>query len=166
MGLSDIPLALKSVFAAKEYAALAGFFFLFSLFLYVSIPVFMVPGNTYEFFLKSTPILELLAIVALAALMGVVLSMQVYCWKNSVGAVRSAGIGFAGFVSGAISAVFTTATCASCVSAIFSFLGFGGVLFLLEHKAEVSGITTGLVFLSLYFTSGRIAGKCRECRIG
>lgn len=97
--------------------------------------------------------------------MGIVLSMQAYCLKMKIGAARSAGVGFVGFVSGMVSAVFTTATCAGCVSAIFSFMGFGGVLFLLEHKGEVALMTSALVLLSLYFTSERISGKCRECSV-
>jgi hypothetical protein len=156
---------MSSVFARKEYAALAGVFFLFSLFLYVSVPVFLIPGNSYEFFLNTTPLPELLAIAALSLVVGIVLSMQAYCWKSGIRAAGSAGAGFAGFVSGMVSAVFTTATCAGCVSAIFSFMGFGGVLFLLEHKGEIAAATSVLVLLSLYFTSERIAGKCRECMV-
>jgi hypothetical protein len=165
MGTSDIPLALRVVFAERGYAALAGILFLFSLLLYVSIPVFTVPGNSYAFFIASTPALELALIAGISALMGVVLSMQAYCWKNSIRAASSAGIGFAGFVSGAVSAIFASATCASCVSAVFSFIGFGGVLFLMEHKAEVTAFTGGLVFVSLYFTSKRIAGRCESCEL-
>ncbi|HSB47516.1 MAG TPA: hypothetical protein VLD37_05865 [Candidatus Bilamarchaeum sp.] len=165
MGLKDVRLAAGKVFSHRGYVALAAAFSLLSLLVYVSIPVFTIPGNSYGFFLASTSLPDLAVIAALSALMGIVLSMQAYCWKNRIKAVSNAGVGIAGFLSGAVSAIFASATCTSCVSALFSFLGFGGVLFLLEHKAEVTALTGGLVLVSLYFTSRRIAGNCESCKI-
>ena len=163
--LDEIPLAMGTVFRDRGYLALAASLFLLSLLLYVSIPVFSIPGNSFEFFLVVTPLPELLAILALSALMGIVMAMQAYCWKNGIGAVSNAGMGIVGFVSGAVSSIFASATCASCVSAVFSFIGFGGVLFLVEHKAEVMALTGTIVLLSFYFTSKRISGNCDSCSI-
>lgn len=163
--LSDIQLAAGIVFGERRYLLLAALLSMACLLVYVSIPVLTVPGNSYEFLVLSTPLPELLAIGALSALMGLTMSMQAFCWKNSIGAAKGAGVGFAGFISGAVGSLFASASCAGCVSAVFSFVGFGGVLFLIEHKAEVTALTLGVVFLSLYFTSKRIAGKCDYCSV-
>jgi hypothetical protein len=163
MGLADIPQAAGKVMSHQKYRLLAGILCLVSFAIYVSIPVFTVPGNSFEFFLKTTPVPELAFTFVLSLFMGVLFSMQIYCWDNRIKAAENAGMGFAGFISGAVSAIFASATCASCISAVFSFIGFGGVLFLLEHKNEVTAITAGIVLLSLYFTSERIAGNCSSC---
>lgn len=165
MIFSDTRFALGIVFANRTYVLLGMAIAVISFLLYISIPVFTVPGNSYWFFLSSIPPLELAAIGGISALMGVVMSMQVYCWKNSIAAIANAGVGFAGFLSGAVSALFTSATCASCVSAVFSFIGFGGILFLIEHKAEILALTAAITFISLYFTSKKISGKCSSCSL-
>ena len=48
---------------------------------------------------------------------------------------------------------------------VFSFIGFGGVLFLIEHKAEILALTAAITFISLYFTSKKISGKCSSCSL-
>jgi hypothetical protein len=157
--------ALSAVFGRPRYVALAAVLSAASFAFYVSVPVLSVPGNSYGFFFESTPATDIAVIAALSALMGIVLSMQAYAWGNRAETARDAGIGLAGFFSGAVSSIFASATCASCVSALFSFIGFGGVVFLTEHKAEVTAITAGIVMLSFYLTSRRIAGKCDSCGI-
>ncbi|MEW6722681.1 MAG: hypothetical protein AB1324_05455 [Candidatus Micrarchaeota archaeon] len=161
----DIVKALSSVFSGPRYVLLAAALAVLSFSFYISVPVFVVPGNSYAFFFASTPLPELLVIGDVSALMGAVLAMQAYAWQNRIETVRNAGMGLAGFLSGAASSVFATATCASCVSAIFSFVGFGGAVFLVEHRGEMMALTAGIVLLSLYFTSKRIAGECGSCGI-
>jgi hypothetical protein len=163
MGLGNVPAAIRRVFGAARYSLLALFLSILSFFLYVSLPVYSVPGNSYGFFFAATPPPELAAMAGLSVLMGLVFSMQIYAWRRGVKAVENAGIGFAGFVSGALSGLFASASCASCISTLFSFLSFGGVLFLLEHKLEISIITAGVALLSLYLTSQRIEGACKSC---
>ncbi len=165
MGLGNVPSAIRRVFGAARYSLLALFLSIFSFLLYISLPVYSVPGNSYEFYFASTAPAELAAMAALSIIMGIVFSMQIYAWRRGVKALGNAGIGFAGFISGALSGMFASATCASCISAIFSFLSFSGVLFLLEHKLEISLITGGVALLSVYLTAQRIEGACKSCTL-
>ncbi|MEW6036603.1 MAG: hypothetical protein AB1529_08390 [Candidatus Micrarchaeota archaeon] len=165
MGLGNVPAAMGRVFGAARYLLLALFLSISSFFLYVSLPVYSVPGNSYGFFFAATPPAELAAMAGLSLIMGIVFSMQIYAWRRGVKAVENAGIGFAGFISGALSGLFASATCASCISALFSFLSFSGVLFLLEHRFEISVITAVVALSSLYLTAQRIEGACASCAL-
>jgi hypothetical protein len=165
MGLARVPRALVTVFSDRGYAALSSVLAVVSFLAYVSVPVLLIPGNSYQFFLAITPPLELAGMALTSIAMGIVFSMQIYSWRNSIPVARNAGAGLAGFLGGSMSAIFSTASCASCVSAIFSFIGFGGVVFLMEHRTEFSLLTMGIVLLSLYLTSEKIEGNCPSCAL-
>jgi hypothetical protein len=157
--------AAERVFREKGYIQLAVVLSIVFLLIYISIPVFVVPGNDYKYYFSVTPIHEHVFSLILSVIMGIVFTMQIYSWKNSISIVKNAGMGFVGFFSGTISTIFASATCVSCITAIFSFIGFGTVNLLLEHKTEIMLMTLGIVLASLYFTSRKINGKCKSCFI-
>src|SRR5271157_2715145 len=115
MGFGSVPQAMRIVFSDNRYkiAAVALSFALFLV--YISIPIALVPGNTIAFFFSITPPYQLMASGIISIVMGVVLAMQIFSFRNRIPITRHAGAGLAGFLSGSISVVFTTATCASCV---------------------------------------------------
>ncbi len=163
--LADIRTALGAVFGGWRFRALALALSLLLFAVYVSVPVFAIPGNSYGFYLKITPPYEIAAIAVLSLLMGIELTMQAYAWRHNIHRLQHAGAGIAGLVSGSAAALFSTATCASCMSALFSFIGFGGMAFMIQHRMEMMAATLALLGASFYFTSKRIAGKCASCGI-
>ncbi len=163
--LSVIPYAVKAGFSNWNYRILGFVLSIFFLFLYISIPVFVVPGNSYEFFLSATPKFELFLIFILAVLIGIVFTLQIYSWKNGQKSKKNTAFSVAGFFSGAVSSIFSTATCVNCVSTIFSFLGFGGVLFLVENRFQIISVSILIVLISLFFISKKIAYGCKSCGV-
>ena len=165
MNVSAILQAYGTVFGKKRYVMLAVLLSVLSFFLYISVPVLIIPGNSYQFFLSATPVVELLATALISILVGTLFAMQIYSWRRNIQVVKNTGIGIVGFISGAISTIFASATCISCVSVVFSFLGFGGIIFLTEHRWEIMSLTTLIVLISFYLTSNRIAGSCISCTV-
>ncbi len=165
MELATIPQAFGLVFEETKYKLLTVLLSFLFFFIYVSTPIFLLPGNRYSFFLSFTPWTELLATALLSVLVAVVFTMQIYSWRNKIAMAKNTGVGIISFFSASLSTIFSSATCASCVSAIFSFLGFGGVVFLIQHKTEIIGLTFIMVLASLYFTSGKIVGNCSSCNV-
>lgn len=163
--LADIRTAVGSVFGGWRYRGLALALSVLLFAVYISVPVFAIPGNSYGFYLKITPSYEIAAIAILSLLMGIELAMQAYAWKHNIHRLQHAGAGLAGLLSGSATALFSTATCASCMSAVFSFIGFGGMTFLIQHRLEMMAVTLALLGVSFYLTSKRIAGNCASCSI-
>lgn len=165
INFNSIPQAINITFNSSHYQKVGLFLSFLFIFLYISIPVYIVPGNSYEFFLSSTPIFELFLIIIISVLMGIIATMQLYSWKNGQKSKKSIALGTTGFFSGAIASIFSAATCASCLSVLFSFLGFGGIVFLLEHRVEILIISAATVLIALFFLSNKIVKGCKTCRI-
>jgi uncharacterized integral membrane protein len=163
MDLRAVPQAVSIVFEKNNYRLLAGFLSILFFVIYISVPVYAIPGNDFAFYFASTPLPEVGLSILLSIVMGMVFAMQIYSWRNRITVAKNASVGFAGFFSGAISAIFASATCASCISVLFSFIGFGGVVFLLEHRIEIMLVTAGIVMASFYYTSKKLTGKCKNC---
>ena len=92
--------------------------------------------------------------------------MNVYAYRRAkaagdrLGVVAKSGIGGA---LGTLASVFGAASCPMCVASLFGFLGFGTVGFLARNQWWVFLAATGLMSVSLYFTSRKINGTCRAC---
>lgn len=132
---------------------------------YVSVPVFLVPGNDYSFFFSTISVIELFFIAFISVLLGVLFSLQLYSWQQGRSSKKTAALGISGFFAGALSGIFSTATCIACVSALFSFLGFGGMLFLIQHRNEISLLSSIFVLSALFFSSKKITNECKSCKI-
>ena len=161
--------ANKVVFNDKRYflGFLAAAFVMFWLLLYI--PIRTVPGNDLAFQLSILTPKDWFLFTILPALtaLSVVMNSYIFRHKKSIqDGVSMVGQGGTGFFSGLIASVFGTATCASCVASIFGFLGFGGVLFLLQYRTYITTGAIILLLISLYFTSKRVLNACESCRIG
>ncbi len=165
MALQTFTNACSLVFKNKKNLALSLFLSAVFFFFYVSVPVLTVPGNSYSFFISATPPLELAFILVLSLLIGILFSMHFYAWKHGHQNNKNAALGISGFFAGIFASIFSTATCISCVSVLFSFLGFGGILFLAEHKSEITALSSVFVISALFFTSKKITGECKSCKV-
>ena len=157
---------LKEVFKKRIYFLIFFLASLFMLFLYVFIPIFVTPGNDLAFFIKITPWWGFLILFSLALLMGLLITMQVYIYRNLKKIlVKESGSGIIAWFSSMISGIFGSATCASCVSVFFAFLGASGILFLLKYRWYISGFGFVLVLISIHLSVKKIQNHCESCKI-
>jgi len=159
--------AIKKVLDSKNYVFLFLFFSILMTFIYIFIPVFVVPGNDLKFFLQITPWWGFLIFILLGISVGLLIIMQVYIYKNlrRISIRGTTGGAIAGF-SSVISGIFSSATCASCVSALFSFLlPTTFILKTLSYRWYISSGGFLLVLFSLFLTSKRIENECKSCKI-
>lgn len=151
----------EEALSSKKYF---GLFLLISVLIvvvYILIPTFTIKGNDLLFQLSVFTLQDWFLIVPLSLLIGLMVTMQIYSYKKTK--KLQAGKGIVGASSGIIAGLFGTAGCSSCLAALFGFLGFGNVLFLLEHQVWITIIATSLILVSLYFTSKKITcgGVCK-----
>lgn len=158
--------SIKEVFKKKSYFIIFGVFSLILLFLYVFVPIYITPGNDLYFFIQITPWWGFLILICLSLLMGLLISMQIYIYRNLKKiSIKESGSGILAWVSSFISGLFTSATCASCVSVLFAFLGVSGIFFLLKYRWYISALGFVLVLISIDFSAKRIKNHCDSCKI-
>ena len=134
--------------------------------LYVFIPIYLTPGNDLKFFIEITPWWGFVLLLILSILMGLLISMQFYVFRNSRNlCVKESTSGFIAWISSLISGLFTSATCASCLSVLFAFLGSSGIMFLLKYRWYFTVLGFILVLVSLHLTAMRINDYCKTCSI-
>lgn len=159
--------AIRKVLDSKNYILVFLFFSIVMIFIYIFIPVFVVPGNDLKFFLQITPLWGFLIFILLAISVGLLFTMQIYVFKNlrkiSIGGTTGGAVtGFSSIISG----IFSSATCASCVSALFSFLlPTTFILKTLNYRWYISSGGFLLVLISLFLASKRINNECKSCKI-
>lgn len=161
---------VRTILGDKNYLP---FFILLSPVLFVVmflIPVKTIPGNEVSFQAQVFGYKDYLLFGWLALLSSLIITMHIYLFKRqrkikASGTLKSVAMGGAGVFSGVVSSIFSTATCGICISALFSFLGAGTVFYLIDHRFYVVISSTGLLLLSLYFSSQRTNRVCDECMI-
>ena len=151
-------LPLRMVFSGKPYAALAaaiaaGFWVLFSVFdqlLFFSPLSFYIPSDAYISFPLS---------IVTAVLLGVVLSMNVYIFKNS-----KVKLGASLFSGSALSVA--SSACAGCTSAGFFFATTFGVAgaaassLLIEYQMPLRLAGLALLVWAYYSAHRRLLQSC------
>ncbi len=158
--------AIRIVVSQKKYVfgwllGAIGFFFLF-----LSIPIRAIPGNSFWFQLSLLSFKEYILLGSLAFMSALSFIMQWFLWvrKRELRKAASAlGSGGAGGLSAVLASMFGTATCASCISALFGFLGVGTVFTLIDWRNYIVAFSFLLLFVSLYFSSRGIVSKCVPC---
>lgn len=161
-------LAIKVVLKDKKYLAAFLFLSLAIFWLFIYIPVRNIPGNDFAFQLSIMTFQDKILMGLLSILVALSILMNIYAFKlkrsTRIG-ISAVGQGGGGLFSVVVASVFGTATCASCVAAIFGFLGTGGVLFLLAYRTQIVLVSIVLLLISLYFTSAKVLGICKNCGI-
>lgn len=158
--------AIWEVLSRKGY--LLGWLILAILFsfIFISIPVKAIPGNSFLFQLSLLSPKEYLLLASLAFFASLSLVMQFYLWrrkrelKSTMSTLGSGGVG--GFAA-TVASMFGTATCASCISALFGFLGIGTIFTLIDYRSYIVVFSFVFLSISIYFASRRIVGECPLC---
>lgn len=160
---------LKTVLSHDKYFLLwLATSFLFSC-IYILLPVNFIPGNTVDFFLRTTPIWQLAIILLLAMMMGLMVSMQFYI-RNELnsrkGDVKVVAVGALTSFSSTFSGLFSSVTCINCIAGLFAFIGLGSsfAFFLIQYQWYIVGISFILAILSIHLSAKRMSEKnCEFC---
>ncbi|MBI4129788.1 hypothetical protein HY468_00575 [Candidatus Roizmanbacteria bacterium] len=156
--------AIKQVLKEKNRFVAFGLLTVTAFWIFVSIPVRQIPGNTYAFQLSLFSYVDWALLLLLSALTGLSLTMNSVIIRNEIKrSLRASTVGRSSFglLSGIAGSLFgPSASCASCVSAIFGFLGMGGVLFLLQYRQAIVIVSILIMLVTLYYSSKKVLGIC------
>ncbi len=157
--------SFKEIFKKKQYLLVLLFSFSITFFLFILIPVFIVPKNNLKTQLLVFQFKDYLLILVLSFLFSIFLAMQIYLFferKNFITTstkLVSTGIGtiFVGLLG--------TATCISCLALPFALLGvgFGTMMFFLNYRWYFVGGMILFMFMAIYLTARKINKTCRSC---
>lgn len=160
--------ASRIVLNDKNY--LAGFLIVavgfFWLFLYI--PVRIIPGNDFAFQLSILRPNDIFLLVLLSLLSALSLTFHFYMLRRksvTKSITLTIGGGFLGGTAGIVGSLFATASCAACVATLLSFLGVGTVFFLLGYRQLIITFSIVLMLVSLHFTARKVLGICDVCSI-
>lgn len=136
-------------------------------FLYIYLPIYLTPSNTWEFFVELTPWWGFALFTILAFLVGLLIAFNVYSFRQlRAVSVRSTASGIVGTASSIVSGMFSSATCAYCISALFAFLlPPAALLTLLEYRYQIVAGGFVLVLLALFLTAKKIEYGCDSCHV-
>lgn len=162
MKINHIITASKQVLSRKNYliSFIALIFIILAVF--ISIPVFLIPANSFLFQITIFTIKDYVLLAVLSVLTSLLIVMQVFFYKQEK--IYSSGKTAIGGGSAVVAGLFGTAACSSCLAAVFGFLGIGTVFFLLEYQWFIVGIAILIMLVSLYFTSLKLNEVCNSCK--
>lgn len=160
--------ALQIVLKDKSY--FAGFLIIAAVFfwLFLYIPVKVIPGNDFAFQFSILRPDDIFLLVLLSLLTALSLTIHFYLFRKKVsnkGITITIGSSLAGSTVGIVGSLFATASCAVCVATILGFLGVGTVFFLLAYRQLIISLSIVLLLVSLHFTARKVLGICDVCKV-
>lgn len=133
------------------------------------IPVRAIPGNDITFQAQLYGWGDYAVLGVLSLFSALVITFQVNIWTMGFGTLKQraghTAVSSVGILSGVTSSIFASATCGLCAGALFSFLGAGGVMFLVVYRWYIFTLALAMLLLSLYLLSRRINNGCEACFI-
>ena len=129
---------------------------------FMALPVFLIPGNDLAFQLTIFKAWNYVLLFVLSVLTSLLIVTNVYMYREAKKA--QLGKAAAGGSSAIFAGVFATAGCSSCFAALFGFLGVGAVFFLVKYQWFIVSLSIAIMLLSLYLTSLRFKGVCKNCK--
>lgn len=160
--------ALGLVFKDKKYftTILVSTILIFSMLVYI--PVSMIPGTSLSSHLSSIGQQDLSLYLILSILTGLSITFNLFLISKKAGGIKYGFFAAAQTGTGLISAIFASifgvATCAACLTSIFSLIGVTGVFFLVDYRVPITLVAAGILLVSLYFTSQKVMGICKNCK--
>lgn len=159
----EVTNSLKIIFKEKKYIYIFLIATVFAISFYIAIPVYTIPGNDLEFWLKIMPWWGHLLLILFSTSLGILITMKIYEFKHGPSIVeKTKSIG--SITAIIIAGVYTTAACGACISALFAFIGAGGILFLDKYREIVITLSFALTAISIYLTAKKINNKCDICK--
>lgn len=159
--MNNVSRAMKILVSEKVNVVIAFVASVMAFLLFLSIPVFVIPGNDYAFQLSLLSTFEIGIYIILALVTGLIVSMQVYIFRH-MRTVKAQGIG--GVASNVVASLFVIKTCPMCLAGLFGLFGIsvGTGAALLAHSTEIAIASIALAGVSLYLSCKNM-GKCERC---
>ncbi|MBI4360587.1 hypothetical protein HY572_02315 [Candidatus Micrarchaeota archaeon] len=159
MPLHAVPDALNIVYDEKKYLALS--LATAPLLAYLLVLATSIPGQTLESWWFSAPAYTKFLVFFAASVLSVILTMQVYTWKNYKKVKKRHTTGG---LAGVAATLAATACCSPLLLPLAGVAGFGGFLFFVQtHQLAVVILSSLALLASLYFTSKAVS--CEDCRV-
>lgn len=152
-GISTVWESLKILLTEKSYLISILPLALLFAFIFVSIPVFLVQGNSFLFQLSLYSSWHYVMVALLSILSSLLVLSGVYRYQKQRKGAGSSGIGV---VSGILASIFLSPACPMCVAAIFGFLGFGVVSFLVSNYLVIFSAGFLVLAISLYVSLSKM----------
>lgn len=135
--------------------------------LFVAIPVFTIPGNSFEFQLSIFRTQDYALMALLAILVGLHIAFLAFDWRaiQKTKQIQKVMQGGTAGMLGIFGAVVGTAACSSCLATLFGLIGLGtsSVFFALKNQFYFLFGAIALILVSLYFTARRFRKTCDSC---
>ncbi|OGK21391.1 hypothetical protein A3C23_01220 [Candidatus Roizmanbacteria bacterium RIFCSPHIGHO2_02_FULL_37_13b] len=158
--------AVKIVFDRKRYLIGTIILTLILLYIIISIPVMVVPGNDIKFQLSIMPKVDLLIIILISLVTATSLMFNLYLLKQSdnnhsdtFGTMTTSGL------AGITSSFFGTVTCLACATTILGILGVGTVAFIYQYRPILATVSLAILMMSLHLTSKKVLNLCDSCHV-
>lgn len=134
--------------------------------LFIVVPVVSTPGNTIAFQLSITRPLDWLLMGVLALFIGATVAVEIAARRRQRGRITTAVARTTlGGASGLFGVLVGTAACTSCLASILGLvgIGFGGTLFVLQHRTPflIGAIALSVGVLALAMR--RLYRSCASC---
>lgn len=158
--------ASKMVFKNKRYKLALICFIVVIFWLFIFVPVTIVPGNDIPFQLSIMPKSDFLILTILSILTSISLLFQIYIFRRSkVKRLEQIGQATATGSMGIVSSILGTVTCIACASTVLGFLGIGTVTFALKYRFALASFSVLVMIVSLYFNSKKVLNLCQICNV-
>lgn len=135
--------------------------------LFVALPIFTTPGNSFGFQLSIFRTQDFVLMSLLALLVGLNTAFVALDWqqKRDARQIQKVAQGAATGTLGIFGAVVGTAACASCLASLFGLIGLGtgSVFFVLKNQSYFLLGSLSLILVSLYFSARKINRVCTLC---
>jgi len=161
----EVVSAVSKLKSRGKYPALFALFAAAFAAFFVFLPIYLTPGNDFGFWFSIMPWWGYLLLVLFSAIMGLLLTMQLYIHDNRMSQTNAASGGLS-LVPALAAGVYSTAACVGCLAALFAFAGLGGVLFFTAYRTQLIVLSVGIALVSLYYTSRRLNRNCESCAVG
>ena len=162
--LKEITSAVKTVLHESYYVnMLIAVTVIFAL-AYIFIPVYAIPGNSLEFWLRIIPWWAYALIIIFSFAISLLFTMNFYIFKYPSSVIDKTK-GISSIVATILAGLYSTAVCIACVGSLFAFIGAGAILFLADHQNELILLSLFTTTGAIYFTSKKVNYNCEFCKI-
>ncbi len=144
---------IKKIFTIlknPEYFFKFVLFFIFYFFIFLTLPVLIIPGNTYQIQLSTYNLTDYFLLFILIFLSSLIITLQIYLKNKTQICKINSKESFWGSLISLFASILGTSSCAGCISPIIAYLGlsFSFLVFLLKYQNYISLF---IIFLLIYF---------------
>lgn len=135
-------------------------------FIFIIIPVLLVPGNNISYQLSIMPFVDFITLSLLSFITGLAIIFNLYIFKQKKH-LQKEQIGHVGVTGAAalLASFFGAFTCIACAATVVGFFGLTAVTFALQYRLYFALTAVFLMVSSVYFTARKVLHICERCSI-